>query len=258
MRPRPTEIPYLLAFFPSLRVASDRTLSVYFPVRAQGYQASFYEFEFKRLAEAHRHRLSDDDREVVDRELPRVLSRLAVARPAGCPAMAAFSDESKRVLDLLRLPEETESRLEVGPPLLAPLDLMLRRYPPALIAVVDKERVQTFAFVLDEVVAQHRIEGAPVKHIKSGGTKNPSLQRKADNRVKANMAAAMRLIDREVSAVSYRRLYLAGHEEARAELERLLPPSLKKMVAGHLKVTFEGSPGELEVQLRKQLVHAPS
>ncbi len=257
MRKRPTEIPYLLAFYPSLRVASDRTLSVYFPVRAQGYQASFYEFEFKRLVEAYRHRLSDDDREVVDRELPRVLARLAVVRPAGCPSMAAFSDESKRVLDLLRLPEETESRLEVGPPLLAPIDLLLKRYSPALVVIVDKEKVQTFAFVLDDVIPQHRLEGAPVKHIRSGGTKNPSLQRKEENRVKANLSAAVRLIDREVSAVSYRRLFIAGPEEARAEIERLLPPSLKKIVAGHLHATFEGSPGELEVQLRKQLVHKP-
>ncbi len=257
MRKRPTEIPYLLAFYPSLRVASDRTLSVYFPVRAQGYQASFYEFEFKRLVEAYRHRLSDDDREVVDRELPRVLARLAVVRPAGCPSMAAFSDESKRVLDLLRLPEETESRLEVGPPLLAPIDLLLKRYSPALVVIVDKEKVQTFAFVLDDVIPQHRLEGAPVKHIRSGGTKNPSLQRKEENRVKANLSAAVRLIDREVSAVSYRRLFIAGPEEARAEIERLLPPSLKKIVAGHLHATFEGSSGELEVQLRKQLVHTP-
>jgi len=257
MRKRPTEIPYLLAFYPSLRVASDRTLSVYFPVRAQGYQASFYEFEFKRLVEAYRHRLSDDDREVVDRELPRVLARLAVVRPAGCPSMAAFSDESKRVLDLLRLPEETESRLEVGPPLLAPIDLLLKRYSPALVVIVDKEKVQTFAFVLDDVIPQHRLEGAPVKHIRSGGTKNPSLQRKEENRVKANLSAAVRLIDREVSAVSYRRLFIAGPEEARAGIERLLPPSLKKIVAGHLHATFEGSSGELEVQLRKQLVHTP-
>ncbi len=257
MRKRPTEIPYLLAFYPSLRVASDRTLSVYFPVRAQGYQASFYEFEFKRLVEAYRHRLSDDDREVVDRELPRVLARLAVVRPAGCPSMAAFSDESKRVLDLLRLPEETESRLEVGPPLLAPIDLLLKRYSPALVVIVDKEKVQTFAFVLDDVIPQHRLEGAPVKHIRSGGAKNPSLQRKEENRVKANLSAAVRLIDREVSAVSYRRLFIAGPEEARAGIERLLPPSLKKIVAGHLHATFEGSSGELEVQLRKQLVHTP-
>lgn len=258
-RARPTSIPYVLAFFPSLRSASDQTLSVFFHIRAQAYNARFYDIEFKRLIDKHRHRMSDEELEVLDRELPHVRAELATLRPSGCPFMAAFSDSPKRVLRLIRMPEETEDRLEVGPPLLAPFDLMLRKYPPALIVVVDKEKARTFASILDEVVPQHHIEGVPVKHIKSGGTKNPNLQRKEENRVKANMAAVVRLIDREVSAVSYKRLYLAGHVEARAELERRLPPSLKKIVAGHLSASLDdASVGELEVRLRKQLVPAPA
>jgi CO dehydrogenase/acetyl-CoA synthase gamma subunit (corrinoid Fe-S protein) len=67
------------------------------------------------------------------------------------------------------------------------------------------------------------------------------------------MAAVVRIIDREVSAVSYKRLYLAGAEEAVAELEELLPPSLKKIVAGKLSASLDRSLGELENDLRKQL-----
>src|SRR5216684_2447276 len=205
-RPHPTEIPYLLAFFPSLRAASDRTLSVYFPIRPQTYDGRFYDMELKRIVDRHWHKLSDDDREVVDRELPRIKAQLAAVRPVECPCMAAFADESKGVLRLIRLPEETEDRLEVDPPLLAPLELMLRKHPPSLIVIAHKEQAQTFASILDEV-----------------------------------------------SPVSYKRLYLAGPDEAVAELEKLLPPSLKKIIAGRLSASLDRSVGELEVDLRKQL-----
>ena len=84
-RPHPTEIPYLLAFFPSLRAASDRTLSVYFPIRPQTYDGRFYDSEFKRIVDKHWHKLSDEDRDVVDRELPRIKAQLAVVRPVQAP-----------------------------------------------------------------------------------------------------------------------------------------------------------------------------
>ena len=252
-RPHPTEIPYLLAFFPSLRAASDRTMSIYFHVRSQSYNGRFYDLEFRRLVDKHWHKLSDKDREVVDRELPRVKAQLEILRPTGTPFMAGFADEPKNVLRLIRLPEETEDRLEVDPPLLAPLELMLRKHPPSLIVVVDKEKAQTFASILDEMIPQHHFEGTTVKHIRSGGTKNPNLQHKEENRVKSNMAAVVRIIDREVSAVSYKRLYLAGPDEAVAELEKLLPPSLKKIIAGRLSASADLSLGELELDLRKQL-----
>ena len=257
-RPHPTEIPYLLAFFPSLRAASDRTLSIYFPILPQAYDGKFYEGELKRIVEKHWHKLSDEDREVVDRELPRVKAQLAVVRPVACLAMAAFADEPKGLLRLIRLPEATEDRLEVDPPLLAPLELMLRKTPPSLIVVVHKEQAQTFASILDEVIPQHHIEGASVKHIRSGGNKNPSLQRREENRVRSNMAAVVRLVDREVSAVSYKRLYLAGPDDAVAEFERLLPPSLKKIVAGRLSASLDSSVGQLEGVLRKQLAPSPA
>jgi len=77
-RPHPTEIPYLLAFFPSLRTASDRTLSVYFKMRPEGYDGKFYDMELKRLVQKHLHKLSDKDREVVEREMPRVKAQLEV------------------------------------------------------------------------------------------------------------------------------------------------------------------------------------
>ena len=70
------------------------------------------------------------------------------------------------------------------------------------------------------------------------------------------MASVVRLIDREVSAVSYKRLYLAGPDEARAELEKLLPRSLSNIVAGRLSATLDGQLGDIEQRLRKQLLTA--
>src|SRR5260370_2240187 len=244
-RPHPTEIPYMLAFFRSLRAASDQTLSVYFPIRPQTYNGRFYDSEFKRIVDKHWHKLSDEDCKVVDRELPRIKSQLSIVRPVECPFMAAVPDEPKGLLRLIRLPEETEERSEVDPALLAPLELMLRKHPPSLIVVAHKEQAQTFASILDEVIPQHHIDGVNVKHIKSGGNKNPQLQRREENRVKANMAAVVRLVDREVSAVSYKRLYLAGPDEAGAELQKLRPPSPEKILAGPPAASLDRSVGEL-------------
>src|SRR5260370_21763739 len=142
--------------------------------------------------------------------------------------MAAFADELKGLLRVIRLPEETEERLEVDPPLLAPLELLLRKHPPSLIVIAHKEQAQTFASILDEVIPQHHIDGVNVKHIKSGGNKNPQLQRREENRVKANMAAVVRLVDPDVSAVSYKRLYLAAPNQSVPDPENPPPPSLKK------------------------------
>jgi hypothetical protein len=255
MRERPTAIPYLLAFFPSLRAASDQTLSVFFPVHSEAYEARFYDHELRRLTEAHMHRLGEEERAVVDRELPRVRAELEALRPAGCPFMAAYSDSTKGVLRFIRLPAVIEDRLEVGPPLLAPLDLVLKQHPPSLLVLANKDRAKTFASILDELIPQHSVEGTVTKHIKSGGTKNLNLQRKEENRVKGNMAAVVRVIDREVSAVSYKRIYLAGTDEALAVLEKLLPPSLRNIVAGRISATFEMNHGDLEKLVRKEVLH---
>lgn len=253
MRTRPTDITSVLAFVPSLRRASGRALSLYFPVRFEGYDARFYDRMFREMVKKHRHRFSDKDNAVLDRELPRVRDHLSVLRPAGCPAMAAFADEPKRLLEAIRLPEEAEERLEIGPVLLAPMELLLRKHPPALVIVVDKERVDTFASVLDEVIPLAQSKGQQVKNIKSGGTKERALQRRADNRVNANLEQVVRLVQEEMRAVPYRRLFLAGPEEARAQLAELLPAPMKKLVAGHLSASFDYKVGELEAQLRKQI-----
>jgi lactam utilization protein B len=241
----------LYAMVPSLKSASDRALSVYMPVRAEGFDTRFYDIEFGKLKRRYKDRLDDDEREVMERELARLREHLAIVKPAGCPAMAGFADEPAGLLELVKLPAKTESRLQVGPLLLAPIERQLERFPPALIAVVDKEHAKLFAYILDDVHPIAELEGLDVKHTKAGGTSAPSNQRKADNRMKANLERVVQRIQRQMQAGPYWRLFVAGPEEARAELEHLLPESLRQELAGHLSASLDSR--TLQHDLREQL-----
>jgi hypothetical protein len=242
----------LFAAVPSLRRASDRALSVYMPVRAEGYDLRFYDIELGQLRRRYQGRLDDDEREVMGRELKRLREHLEVMRPAGCPAMAWFGDEPAGVLELIKLPTETETRLQVGPLLLVPIERQLERFQPALIAVVDKEHGKLFAAILDDIYSLGQIKGVEVKHHKAGGTSAPSNQRKADNRAKANLERVIETIEKQIQTGIYKRLFVAGPEEARAELEHLLPPPLKRMLAGHLSASLDSK--ELKLLLQEQLL----
>jgi hypothetical protein len=241
----------LMAFAPNLRKASNRALSVYLPVRSEGFDARHYDLVIGHMVRRYRDRLDVEGREVMEREIIRVRAHLDLVRPAGSPALAAFADEPAGLLELIRLPVETETRLEVGPLLLAPIERLLERFPPALVAVVDKEEARAFGSVLGEVVALDHVIGGEVKHHRAGGTSALSNQRRAENRAKANLTSFVRTIQREILAGGYRRLYLAGPDEARAEFERLLPPALKRLIAGHLSASLDSA--RMQHQLREQI-----
>ncbi len=246
----------LFAFVPNLRRASDRALSVYMPARAQGFDLRHYEIELGHLRRRYRDRLDGDEGEVMERELKRLREHMEVVRPAGCPSIAGFADESVGLLELVKLPSETESRLEVGPLLLAPIERELERFPPALIAVVDKEHAKLFAAILDDIYPIEQVKGVEVRRNKAGGTSAPSNQRKADNRAKSNLERFLDTIARELELGGYKRLFVAGPQEARAELERLMPPTLKRLLAGHLSASLDSA--QLQHELREQLVLARS
>src|ERR1700674_4084083 len=245
----------LYTFVPNLRRSSDRALSVSLPARAEGFDMRHYDIELGQLRRRYRERLDKEDRAIMERELARLREHLEVVKPAGCPAMAGFGDEPAGLLELVNLPLETEARLEVGPLLLAPIERQLERFPPALIAVVDKEHARLFAAVLDDVYPLADLAGQEVKHNKAGGTSAASNQRKADNRAKANLERVTQTIQRQMQSGLYQRLFLAGPEEARAELEHLLPAPLKKAVAGHLSASLDSR--RLQHELREQLQLTP-
>src|SRR5689334_13691480 len=176
----------LFVLAPRLRRASNRAVSIYLPARSEGYDARFYDIEFRDLLHRYRDRLSPKDRELMEYEMRRIRHHVAVVRPAGCPAFAGFADEPHGVLELMKLRDETDERLEVGELLVAPILRQLEHHPPALIAVVDKEHAKTFGAILDDIVALDQVNGSEVRHTRAGGTSAPSNQRKADNKAKAN------------------------------------------------------------------------
>jgi hypothetical protein len=244
----------LFTFVPNLRRASDHAFSVYLPARAEGFDMRHYDIELGQLKRRYRERLDKEDRNLMEREMARLREHLELVKPAGCPALAGFGDEPAGVLELVKLPAETEGRLEVGPLLLAPIERQLERFPPALIAVVDKAHARLFAAVLDDVYPLEQLRGVEVKHSKAGGTSAPSNQRKADNRTKANLERVVDVIGHEVQSGAYKRIFVAGPEEARAELERLMPPPLKRLLAGHLSAEIDSH--RLQHELREQVVLA--
>jgi hypothetical protein len=247
----------LLAIFvlaPRLRRASNRVVSIFLPARSEGYDARFYDIEFRDLLHRYSSRLAPKNRELMEYEMRRLRHHIAAVRPAGCPAFAGFADEPHGVLELIKLRDETDERLEVGELLLAPLLRQLEHYPPALIAVVDKEHARTFGAILDEVIPLAEVNGAEVRHSRAGGTSAPSNQRKADNKAKANLETAVKTVEREMASGAYMHMYVAGPDEARATFERMLPERLKKLVAGHLSASLDSS--ELKRELREKLLAA--
>jgi hypothetical protein len=244
----------LLALFvlaPRLRRASNRAVSIYLPARSEGYDPRFYDIEFRDLLHRYGGRLSAKDRELMEYEMRRLRHHIAVVRPAGCPAFAGFADEPHGVLELIKLRDATDERLEVGELLLAPMLRQLEHYPPALIAVVDKEHAKTFGAILDNVIPLEQVNGTEVRHTRAGGTSAPSNQRKADNKAKANLETAIKTVEREIASGAYMQLYVAGPEEARTTFERMLPERIKKIVAGHLSASLDSS--ELKRDLREKV-----
>jgi hypothetical protein len=229
----------LFAMAPRLRLASGRAVSLYLPVRAEGYDARFYDIEFGDLIHRYQGRLGDKDRALMEHELPRLRSHIALVRPAGCAAIAGFADEPARILALVRLRASTDERLEVGELLIAPILRQLEQFPPALIAVVDKEHAKVFGSILEEIILREEVEGTEIKRMRAGGTSASSDQRKADNRTTANLEHAVKVVARDMASGAFQQLYLAGPPEARSEFERLLPAALKRKVAGHLSAVID-------------------
>ena len=244
----------LFVLAPRLRRASNRAVSIYLPARSEGYDARFYDIEFRDLLHRYQDRMTAKDRELMEYEMRRLRHHVAVVRPAGCPAFAGFADEPHGVLELVKLRDETDERLEVGQLLVAPILRQLEHNPPALIAVVDKEHAKTFGSILDDIVALEQVNGTEVRHSRAGGTSAPSNQRKAENRAKANLETAVKTVERDMASGAYMHLYLAWPAEARSTFEKMLPDRLKKVVAGHLSASLDSS--ELKRELREKVAAA--
>lgn len=241
----------LFALAPGLRRATDHTLSLYLPARAAGYDARHYDIVFGDVLHRYRERLDAGELEVLERELPRLRLHVAIAKPAGCASIAAFAQSEPDLVELITLPGPTPERLEAGEPLLAPALRQLEQFPASLVVVVNKEESRLFASMLHQVVPTAGLHGVDVRHSKAGGTSALSNQRRADNRARANLHAAVDEAVREMASGVYGRLYIAGPEEARAEFEALLPHEARAVLAGHLGASLDST--TLEHDLRREI-----
>ena len=241
----------LFVLAPRLRRASNRAVSIYLPARTEGYDARFYDIEFRDLLHRYQDRVTVKDRELMEYEMRRLRHHVAVVRPAGGPAVAGFADEPRGVLELVKLRDETDERLEVGELLLAPVLRQLEQHLPALIAVVDKEHAKTFGAILDDIIPLEQVSGGEVRRTRAGGQSAPGNQRKADNQAKANLENALKTVEREMASGVYAQLFIAGPAEARSTFEKMLPDKLKKVMAGHLSAS--PNPAELKRALREQV-----
>jgi hypothetical protein len=70
------------------------------------------------------------------------------------------------------------------------------------------------------------------------------------------MESVLHAVDREVQTGEFGRLFVGGTQEARAELERLMPPAVKKLMAGHVSASLEST--RLQHDLRQQLIFTRS
>lgn len=242
----------LFALVPDLRRATDETLSLFILARPEGYDARHYDIELRSLVKRYEGRLSEKERKVVDRELPRLRTRLEEMRPAACPAIAGYADEAAGILDIVPLRGATEARIEVGEPLLAPVLRQLEEFPPALVAVVDKEQGRIFAAILGDLRPVVHLVGEAVKRSRSGGTYTTANERKLDHQTRANLAQVVKTVEHEMATGVYSSLYVAGPDEASAMFERLLPESLARTVAGRLPALID-SP-TLQRELRSRLM----
>jgi len=87
----------LLKLEPQLQSAGERTLSLYLPVRAEGFDAAHYDLLLNHVSSPYRDKLDEDQRPVFDSELMRLRTHLKLVRPAGCPAVVAFFNERNRL-----------------------------------------------------------------------------------------------------------------------------------------------------------------
>ena len=62
----------VFALAPRLRRASNRAVSIYLPARSEGYDARFYDIEFRDLLHRYQDRMTAKDRELMEYEMRRL------------------------------------------------------------------------------------------------------------------------------------------------------------------------------------------
>ncbi len=176
------------------------------------------------------------------RELADVKRYLDQKQFAGRP-LAIFAYQPEGIFEVKVLPQEVGTILKLDHRFhLDPLRELLRRHPPALVAVLDKEHARVFEVLLGQCHEVAEFEGEPVKKHKQGGWAAERLQRHEEELAHSNLKAAAGWI------AGYRKLpslYIGGPPEARASFKRLLPKRVREVVAGEFSARITIAPAEV-------------
>ena len=235
------------------QVFPELVLSAYLPAGggAEG-DARYHAAALRSLAAEARARLGQAEEAALARELPEAVAHLERTAPPAGRALALFSSGPAGLLRTFSLPEQVERELRVGQRLhLAPVRRQLAHHPPALVIVADKEKVELFSTLFDEVDELAVLAGEEVKRHRQGGPSALAWQRREDHAAQRNLKAAVVRLNRLPRGIA-ERLYVAGPPEARAELEELLRRS-GRQVTGELRLPLYLSPGETRRKIRDLL-----
>lgn len=232
----------------------ELALSAYLPTdRGAGH--GYYRALLDDLVRPDLHKLSGTERSALGRELPIVLEALDKRRFA-CPAVAVFSCGPRGFRRFFRMAESLPGRITIAAELdLAPIRRQLFEHPPALVAVADKRHARLYALVLGELEQVGSVEGLPIRHHRQGGGPGgrpaAALQRREDEHARWNLAEVATAVSGLLDRDGYRRLVLAGPQEARAQLKQLLAAPALSMVTAEGPVPMYATGNELAERLRR-------
>lgn len=230
-------------------------LSLYLPAPPDlGYSPTNPGRVFAQLARDLRAGASDPEvSRALRRERPRVEGYLRSRQAAPGLALAVFAYQPYELLAGWALPRDEPPLLRLDTALhLEPIRRQLAQQPPALVVAADKEQARIFRVLLGEVDELVSLSGRPVKHHHQGGWSALGHQRREEQHARVNLAAAARWLAAQDYAF-YRRVHLAGPEEARTQLRALLPRPVRERLAPELSLSLYLPPGQMAARLREEV-----
>lgn len=232
----------------------ELALTAYLPGSiAAVYAAGFHANSLEELAQRVEPQLGDAEVEALHRELPELLAYLDEVRPPIEVSLALFSCKPAGLLEGWRFHGQAEPGLWVTQRLqLEPIRRQLLLQPPALVLVADKEHARAYSVVLDHVEELVETTGQEIHVQRQGGASALNWQHKEEGHARRNLEQLARWL--EAADESFiARVFLAGPDEARAELRRRLPRRYAGKVAGELHLPLYESAGATAERIRELL-----
>jgi hypothetical protein len=235
--------------FQHLRGEYDAGCLTLYMAAGPGYDPTYYRALLKDVERDLAVDMDERHRIRLGVEIRRVDQFLDDVRPPGLP-LAVFSCVPDGVFNARRLKEDVhtegffDTRFHLGH-----LDEQLRRHPPALVVVTEKDKARLFAVVLDDVHELDEIEGEKISDTKRQG--RDSSRRHVKEQERQNIKRVIdRLMHTGIHGLGLEALYVAGPVAARSQFIDLLPQPLRKSLRGELEVQVRIDSDELADEIR--------